>query len=55
MWPPTRMSAAGIDESWEVEIHALRFDTGRHRPELIGKGSFGVLGVVPASVELKKR
>lgn len=48
-------NAAVIDECPPVNVHALRYEAGRHRLELIGKGSFVVLGVVPASVELKKR
>jgi hypothetical protein len=38
-----------------VNVHAFRYEPGRHKLELIGKGSFVVLGVVPQSVELKKR
>jgi hypothetical protein len=38
-----------------VDVHAFRFDTGRQKLVLIGKGSFVVLGVVPQSVKLEKR
>lgn len=48
-------NAAGIEESPNVNVHAFRYEPGRHKLELIGKGSFVILGVVPQSVELKKR
>jgi hypothetical protein len=48
-------NAATIDECPPVNVHAFRYEPGRHKLELIGKGSFVVLGVVPQSVELKKR
>ena len=48
-------NAAAIDECPNVNVHAFRYEPGRHKLELIGKGSFVVLGVVPQSVELKKR
>lgn len=48
-------NAATIDECPNVNVHAFRYEPGRHKLELIGKGSFVVLGVVPQSVELKKR
>ncbi|MFO1487936.1 MAG: hypothetical protein U1F65_05620 [Verrucomicrobiota bacterium] len=48
-------NAAVIDECPNVNVHAFRYEPGRHKLELIGKGSFVVLGVVPQSVELKKR
>jgi hypothetical protein len=48
-------NAAMIDECPGVNVHAFRYEPGRHKLELIGKGSFVVLGVVPQSVELKKR
>ena len=38
-----------------VNVHAFRYDAGRQKLELIGKGSFVVLGVVPQSVQLDKR
>jgi hypothetical protein len=38
-----------------VNVHAFRYEPGRHKLEMIGKGGFVVLGVVPQSVELKKR
>lgn len=48
-------NAAMIDECPNVNVHAFRYEPGRHKLEMIGKGSFVVLGVVPQSVELKKR
>lgn len=48
-------NAAAISGCPAVDIHAFRFDAGRQKLELIGKGSFVILGVVPQSVELNKR
>jgi len=48
-------NAATISECPGVDIHAFRFDAGRQKLELIGKGSFVILGVVPQSVSLNKR
>jgi len=48
-------NAAAIDECPDVNVHAFRYEPGRHKLELIGKGGFVVLGVVPQSVELKRR
>jgi hypothetical protein len=38
-----------------VNVHALRFDAGRQELELIGKGSFVILGVVPETIQLEKQ
>ena len=48
-------NAAAIDECPNVNVHAFRYEPGRHKLELIGKGSFVVLGVVPQSAKLEKR
>lgn len=48
-------NAAVIDNSPLVNIHAFAYAAGRHKLELIGSGSFVVLGVVPQSVELIAR
>ena len=48
-------NAATIDECPVVEIHSFRYEAGRHKLEMIGKGSFVVLGVVPQSVQINKR
>jgi len=46
-------NAATIASSPSVNIHAFRFDAGKQKLELIGKGSFVILGIVPQSVKLK--
>jgi hypothetical protein len=48
-------NAAVIEECPNVNVHAFRYEPGRHKLELIGKGSFVVLGVVPQSAKLDKR
>jgi hypothetical protein len=48
-------NAATISGCPGVDIHAFRFDAGRQKLELIGKGSFVVLGVVPQSATLTPR
>ena len=46
-------NAATISSSPNVNLHAFRFGAGKQKLELIGKGSFVILGVVPQSVKLK--
>jgi len=48
-------NAATIISCPTVNVHAFRFDAGRQKMELIGKGSFIILGVVPQSIQLNKR
>jgi hypothetical protein len=48
-------NAVVIDECPPVNVHAFRYEAGRHKLELIGKGSFVILGVVPQSAKLEKR
>jgi hypothetical protein len=48
-------NAAAIEDCPNVNVHAFRYEPGRHKLELIGKGSFVVLGVVPQSAKLEKR
>jgi hypothetical protein len=48
-------NAATISSCPNVDVHAFRFDAGKQKLELIGKGSFVILGVVPQSVQLQKR
>lgn len=48
-------NAAAIDECPNLNVHAFRYEPGRYRLELIGKGSFVILGVVPQSAKLEKR
>ena len=45
--------AATISACPLVHLHAFRFDAGRQKLELIGKGSFVILGVVPQSAKIK--
>jgi hypothetical protein len=52
---PVLTNAAVIESLPGLNVHAFRFDAGRQKLELIGKGSFVVLGVVPQSAELNKR
>lgn len=52
---PVLRNAVAIDECPNVNVHAFRYEPGRYKLELIGKGSFVVLGVVPQSAELQKR
>jgi hypothetical protein len=46
-------NAAAISSCPNVNIHAFHFDAGRQKLELIGKGSFVILGVVPQSANIK--
>jgi len=48
-------NAAAIQGCPNVDVHAFRFEAGRQKLELIGTGSFVILGVVPQSVQLNKR
>jgi hypothetical protein len=48
-------NAVTIDGCPSVNVHAFRYEAGRQKLELIGKGSFLILGVVPATVELTPR
>jgi hypothetical protein len=48
-------NAAAISDCPGVDVHAFRFEAGRQKLELIGKGSFVVLGIVPQSTPLTKR
>jgi hypothetical protein len=48
-------NAAVIDQCPNVNIHAFRYGPGRHKLEMIGTGSFVILGVVPQSEELVPR
>jgi hypothetical protein len=48
-------NAAAISGCPGVDVHAFRFDAGKQKLELIGKGSFVILGVVPQSVQLNRR
>lgn len=48
-------NAVTVQECPVVDVHAFRFEAGRQKLELIGKGSFVILGVVPQSAKLEKR
>ncbi|MDR3460337.1 MAG: hypothetical protein P4N60_23145 [Verrucomicrobiae bacterium] len=48
-------NAAAIPGCPGVNLHAFRFEAGRQKLELIGTGSFVILGVVPASIPLQNR
>ena len=48
-------NAATVQECPVVDVHSFRFEAGRNKLELIGKGSFVILGVVPQSAKLEKR
>jgi hypothetical protein len=48
-------NAVDIAQCPAVDVHAFRYDAGRQKLELIGKGSFVILGVVPLSAKLEKR
>ena len=52
---PVLRNAAAIDECPNVNIHAFRYEPGRYKLEMIGKGSFVILGIVPQSAQLEKR
>jgi hypothetical protein len=45
--------AAAVSSCPDVNLHAFQFDAGRQKLDLIGKGSFVILGVVPQSAKLK--
>jgi len=48
-------NAATISDCPSLDIHAFHFDAGKQKLELIGKGSFVILGIVPQSAALNKR
>jgi len=48
-------NAALISTCPNVDVHAFRFEVGRQKLDLIGQGSFVILGVVPQAVPLNKR
>jgi hypothetical protein len=48
-------NAVTISDCPGVDVHAFRFDAGKQKLELLGKGSFVVLGIVPQSTPLNKR
>jgi hypothetical protein len=52
---PLLLNAATIDSVPAVHLHAMRFPAGRSTLAPRGRGSFVVLGVIPASSPLRRR
>jgi len=52
---PMIRNAATIESCPALSVHAFRYGPGRQKLELIGKGIFVVLGVVPQSARLEPR
>ena len=52
---PLITNAATISELPAVNIYAMKFDKGRHKLDVHGKGSFVVLGIIPQSADVTKR
>jgi hypothetical protein len=48
-------NAATISNCPSLDVHAFHFDAGKQKLELIGKGSFVILGIVPQSTPMTKR
>jgi hypothetical protein len=48
-------NAATIEGCPALNVHAFRYGPGRQKLELIGKGSFVVLGFVPQAARLEPR
>ena len=51
---PVLLNAVGIATLPPVNVHAFRYGAGRQKLELLGQGSFIVVGVVPQSVQLRR-
>lgn len=52
---PLIRNAAAVEGCPGLNVHAFRYGPGRQKLELIGKGSFVVLGFVPQSARLEPR
>jgi hypothetical protein len=52
---PLIRNAATVANCPALNVHAFRYGPGRQKLELIGKGSFVVLGVIPQSARLEPR
>jgi hypothetical protein len=52
---PLITNAATIQELPAVNVYAMKFDKGRHKLDVHGKGSFVILGVIPQSAQVTKR
>jgi hypothetical protein len=48
-------NAATIEGCPGVNIHAFRYEAGRHKLTVMGKGSFVILGVVPQTAPMQPR
>jgi len=47
--------AAAIDKLPKVDVHAFRYEAGRQKIEMIGAGSYVILGVIPSEAKIEKR
>jgi DUF1680 family protein len=54
-YDPVLRNAVAIEGLPNVDVHAFRYEAGKHKLELIGKGSFIVLGIVPDSIKITPR
>jgi hypothetical protein len=53
---PVINNAAAVTALPSIDVHALRFDAGRNKLDFRGRsGSFVVLGLIPASVQINRR
>jgi hypothetical protein len=52
---PVLLNALTIPSIPSVNVHALRYEAGRHMLEVNGGGSYVILGVIPQSVTITKR
>jgi len=52
---PVLRNALHIQGSSAVNVHAFRYEAGRHKLELIGQGSFVVVGIIPYDAPLSPR
>ena len=55
---PVLQNAADIGDGTlslpSLNVHAFNYDKGRQTVEMIGQGSYAILGVVPVNVAVKK-
>jgi hypothetical protein len=52
---PLIQNAATIEELPALNIHAMKFEKGKHTLDVRGNGSFVILGVIPQSAQVTKR
>ncbi len=48
-------NCATVDSMPDINVHVFNYGTGRQKLEMIGTGSFVVLGIVPQSVKIEVR